>query len=127
MLEALPELDRAVDGYVFSTWAKADPEAVAGWIATRLEQGEKVPLEDKGIPAELATSRPEFTANWLLTLPDAEVQAKAAGILVANWAAFDPAAAAAWIESLPPGPLRDSAGSGLTETTPGKDPFDPFR
>jgi hypothetical protein len=121
MLDAIPELNDAVDAYVLSTWTKVDPEAAAGWIQERLDLGKKVALKgeygDKGIFADLAISRPEFTATWLAGLPDPTVQAAAANVLAANWWAFDPAAADAWIESLPTGPVREAAEKGRSGWT----------
>ena len=113
ILNAIPELNDAVDGNVLSTWTKADPEAAAGWITERLGQGKTISFEDEGILAELAISKPEFTASWLETLPDAALQKTAAGTLTANWGAFDPAAARRWIDGLPEGELRQSAENGL--------------
>jgi hypothetical protein len=130
MLEAIPELNEAVDANVLSTWTKVDPEAAAGWIQERLEQGKLMKLygeySDEGILTDLAISRPEFTASWLLDLPDPAVQAKAADTLAANWSAFDPAAADAWIATLPAGPLRDAAEKGRASGKAEKDRSDPF-
>lgn len=130
MLEAIPELNEAVDAYVLSTWTKVDPEAAAGWIEERLEQGKAVKFEgdngDKGILTDLAISRPEFTASWLLELPDPAVQAKAADTLTANWSSFDPAAADAWIASLPAGPVREAAEKGRVSWNAERDRSDPF-
>lgn len=130
MLEAIPELNEAVDAYVLSTWTKVDPEAAAGWIQERLEQGKTVKFggdySDKGILTDLAISRPEFTASWLLELPDPAVQANAAYILAANWSTFDPAETDAWIASLPTGPLREAAEKGRGSSKAVKDRADPF-
>lgn len=131
MLAAIPELNDAVDANVLSTWAKVDPEAAAEWIHERLEQGKIVSFKgaysDTGVLVDLATSRPEFTAAWLMDLPDAALQAEAAKTLVANWAAFDPVAADAWIGSLTPGPVREAAQQGRQGTVVDHDPTDPFR
>jgi hypothetical protein len=131
MLEAIPELNEAVDAYVLSTWTKVDPEAAAGWIRERLEQGKTVKFEgdygDQGILTDLAISRPEFTSSWLLDLPDPAVQAKAADTLAANWSSFDPAAADAWIATLPAGPLREAAEKGRGNLKGTGDRSDPFR
>lgn len=130
MLEAIPELNEAVDANVLSTWTKVDPEAAAGWIQERLEQGKLMKLygeySDEGILTDLAISRPEFTASWLLELPDPAVQAKAADTLAANWSSFDPAAADAWIATLPAGPVREAAEKGRVSWKAGKDRSDPF-
>lgn len=130
ILEAIPELNEAVDADVLSTWTKVDPEAAAGWIQERLEQGKAVKFDgeysDEGILTDLAISRPEFTASWLLDLPDPAVQAKAADTLAANWSSFDPVAADAWIASLPAGSVREAAEKGRAGSKAGKDPADPF-
>lgn len=130
VLAAIPELNDAVDDMVLSTWTKADPEAAAGWISDRLAAGKKVTIGREGVFADLATSRPEFTSGWLLTLPDQKLQTQAAETLMANWGAFDPAAAQAWAGDLPPGPVRDAAWQGL-EIASGRGPrkgsfSDPF-
>lgn len=116
VLAAVPALNDAVDENVLSTWAKGDPEAAAGWISGRLQEGKKVQFGSEGIFAEFAISSPEFTSNWVKDLPDPKLQAEAADTLTANWAAFDPAAARRWVDSLEPGPLRDAAEHGMTRT-----------
>ncbi|MBK1884045.1 hypothetical protein JIN85_16620 [Luteolibacter pohnpeiensis] len=122
MLAAMPELNDAVNGMVLSTWAKSDPESAANWVTERLELGEKVPFNDgpfidDSFLMDLSISRPEFTANWVMGLPDGEIQREAARTLISNWAAFDPDAANNWINSLPPGPVRGAAEEGLSKTT----------
>lgn len=89
-------------------------EAAARWISGRLAAGKPVPFGDRGILADLAISKPEFTASWLQTLPDAALQKTAAGTLTANWGAFDPAAARRWIGGLPVGELRQAAEAGFS-------------
>jgi hypothetical protein len=117
MLAAIPELNDAVNGGVLSTWAKAAPETAAAWIGERLEQGKEVPLEDKGVLAELAISKPEFTASWLVGLPAGDIRKSAAETLTANWGAFDPVAAREWIATLADDDLRDAAEKGMKRTT----------
>jgi hypothetical protein len=131
MLAAIPELDDAVDADVLSTWTKVAPEAAAAWIHGRLVEGKKVHFRgdysNEGVLVDLATSRPEFTASWLLELPDSALRAEAAKTLAANWAAFDPAAADAWIGTLPPGPVLDAANKGRKGSPDAQDSADPFR
>ena len=91
-------------------WVATDPLAVADFISERYAADK--PINDLGhrrVLAELAIAQPEYTGLWLQRLPDPELQAQAAKTLSANWSAFDPAAAAAWINSLPAGPVRDTA------------------
>lgn len=129
VLEALPELNDAVDSYVIATWAKCDPEASAAWMADRLAEGKKLKgMDDKGVLSELAISEPEFTAKWVSQLPEPKFQATAARALTANWGAFNPQAAAEWIESLPAGEVRDAAVAGMeiARTGVSKSFGDPF-
>ena len=120
MLAAIPELNDAVDENVLSTWTKANPEAAAGWIAKRLEQGKAVKFGNSGILADLAISAPEFTAAWLENLSDPAIQKTAANTLTANWGAFDLDAAKQWVASLPDGELRQAAEAGLKRTRDGR-------
>ena len=59
--------------------------------------------------SELAAARPEFTADWLHTLPSGPVQTDAAVALAANWATFDQPATEAWISTLTDGPVKEAA------------------
>ena len=120
VLAAIPELNEAVDENVLSTWTKANPEAAAGWIAQRLEQGKAVKFGNSGILADLAISAPEFTAAWLVNLSDPAIQKTAANTLTANWGAFDPDASKQWVASLPDGELRQAAEAGLKRTRDGR-------
>jgi hypothetical protein len=115
-LTAIPELNDAVDEDVLSSWAKTNPQAAAGWITGRIDQGKNIPFGNEGILAEFAISIPEFTASWLETLPDPAIQKTAAATLAANWGAFDPAAARRWIDTLPEGELRQAAEAGMKRT-----------
>jgi hypothetical protein len=119
VLAAILELNDAVDENVLSTWTKANPEAAAGWIAQRLEQGKTVKFGNSGILADLAISTPEFTAAWLVNLSDPAIQKTAANTLTANWGAFDRDAAKQWVASLPDGELRQAAEAGLKRTRDG--------
>lgn len=72
--------------------------------------------DDIGDPlavAELAFSRPAFTAQWLSTLPEGNFRNRAAAALAANWSRFDSQASSAWAESLSEGPMKEAAISHL--------------
>lgn len=113
LLAAFPALQDSVNDRVLSTWAKADPEAAAGWVTQRLTDGKPVPWKESAILADLSTQHPEFTATWLQNLPDPAVQQQAANTLAANWNTYDPAATRRWIDSLPAGPVRAAAEGGV--------------
>ena len=123
VIAALPELADKVDGEVLSGWAKANPTGAAAFIAQRAAAGqlaEELPRQD--VIADIAIARPEWTSVWLQRLPDAALQTETAQTLAANWGAFDPEAAGRWIDSLPDGPVRESALSGFdhrNEPVPG--------
>ena len=113
-LEAMPELNSAVTGYVLSTWAKGDPEAAAGWIGARTRDSRLLNLmKDEGVLAEIAMSRPEFTAEWINRLPASPIQEDVVRTLAANWNAFDPEATHAWIDTLPAGLLQEAATQAI--------------
>ncbi len=125
VIAALPELAEKVDSDVLSGWAKANPTGAAEFIAQRAAAGKPVEdLEKRGVIAEIAIARPEWTSVWLQRLPDAALQVETAHTLAANWAAFDPEAAGRWIDSLPDGPVRESALSGIDRRHASeRDPF----
>ncbi len=116
VIAALPELAEKVDSDVLSGWAKANPTGAAEFIMQRAAAGKPVEdLKSEGVIAEIAIARPEWTSVWLQRLPDAALQVEAAHTLAANWAAFDPDAAGRWIDSLPDGPVRESALIGFDQ------------
>lgn len=128
ILQAVPELNDAVDGDVLATWAKADPEATAEWITGHISEKKNLGLKERGVLSELAITRPEFTSEWLLTLPDEKTQVQAALTLTSNWGSFDPTAARAWTDDLPEGALRKAAEEGMEKarnaaTQGRRDPF----
>lgn len=110
VLEAMPELASQVDAETLKGWAIAAPESAAEFLASREAAGQ--PMEaimDAGVLSRIASSRPEWTAGWLASLPEGALRQETAEMLAANWSTFDPEAAEAWIGSLPPGPSRDAA------------------
>lgn len=110
VLAALPELAAGVDSETMRGWARAAPESAAEFLAARAAQGKPVAdLKPEGVLSEIATARPEWTSQWLTTLPEGQLRQDAAESLVANWSAFDPEAAKAWFDSLSAGPSRDAA------------------
>lgn len=58
---------------------------------------------------------PSAAAQWLRSLPPAQVPAEAARHVANNWTNSDPQSSAHWIGSLPPGPLRDAAMQGSVD------------
>lgn len=67
-----------------------------------------------------AQSDPAQAVNWALTLPP-ETQLAAVGGAVQSWVKWDDAAASAWADALPAGPVRDAAAVGLAKSLAGVD------
>jgi len=112
-IEEFPEFGTHVGEYLLQGWVRTDPEAAAGFIAKKVEANGGKDIGENSSIAELAFSRPEFTAGWLPTLPEGEFQITTAASLAANWSRFSPDAAAAWVEGLADGAMKDAAAKGL--------------
>jgi hypothetical protein len=112
-LDAMPELNAAVDAGVLSTWVKGSPREAAAWISERLADGHRVDLGSKGILGDLSTSEPQWMAGWVNEVRDAEVREKAVRTLAKNWMAFDPQGAGKWLDSLAPGEIKSWADDAL--------------
>lgn len=132
IVAALPELRPKVTGYLLEGWTRVAPEAAAGFLAEEAhrhaQQGTSIYDADKnqdhnithhsgmtdGI-AELTISRPEFTSEWVSTLPPGDFQNNIASALATNWARFDRESAEAWVQALEPGPMQEKAKEALTK------------
>ncbi len=66
-------------------------------------------IKENGVLTSIANDRPEWTSEWVVSLPEGQLRQDSAEMLTANWSAFDPDAAGAWINSLPAGPSREAA------------------
>lgn len=124
----------------FTTMAKGDAGAVAGWVETlpagplrqqallnvalqsggaedaglayaSLAAGDKDGALANEVADILAKKNCDAAAAWVSRLGDEPAQEKACTVLIETWSVRDPAAAAAWLETLPTGKMRD-AGLG---------------
>lgn len=113
-LDAMPALNDAVDAYVLSTWVKGTPREAATWISERIADGHQVDFGKEGILGDLSNSEPQWMSGWVNGVRDAEVREKAVRTLTKNWMAFDPQGAGEWLDSLPPGEIKNWADDALT-------------
>jgi hypothetical protein len=102
-------------------WALADPlPAIEGAKATADE-----PLRERLFAAALvewSEAAPEQAARAAaLDLHEGRIQDDAVVSIAQRWAQASPAPAAAWVESFPPGGLRDAARSALAVADDGRD------
>ncbi len=101
IVDAIPEFEPHVKGYVLEGWMKTAPEDAANFIAKQIQQGDGAEYRGEKAIAELATIRPEFMATWLETIPSSQFRNEAAAMLGINWSLLHPEAAEAWVQSLP--------------------------
>ena len=113
VIAAMPEVRRLIQGEVLESWARKEPEAVAAFISEELEINSTYQTKNKEALSYLAAARPQFTAQWIETLPEGDIQTDAAVALAAHWSIFDRPATEAWIESLPDGPIKEVAAETL--------------
>jgi hypothetical protein len=116
LFTALPQLTEAVDADVLDTWLRSNPYAAAEFLATHSDSPKFKPeaLAKEGVIQQLATTMPDFTAQWIGSLTNVGLQNDAAKQLGSHWGAFDPTAAQAWIDSLPTGATRQAAETGFS-------------
>lgn len=101
-------------------WAQNDPQAALNWaqnLADTAARNAALP----NIIASVAENDPRRAAQILPRLP-AEAQASAAGSVISQWAARDPAAAGNWAVSFPEGKTREQIFQGLMTRWAGNDP-----
>lgn len=121
LIAAVPELADKVDGRILRGWARANPMAAAEFITQRIAAGKSFDnLHQTGVLSELAVSQPQYTSLWLQRLRNPDLQIEAAETLAVNWAAFDPEAAAAWINGLSDGSVRQAAMDGFERRQRGR-------
>ena len=121
LIAASPELADKVDGKILSGWAKANPTSAADFITKRIAAGKNLEnLGRSGVLTELSVSQPQYTGLWLQRLRHPDLQMEAAETLSSNWSAFDPEAAAKWINGLPDGAVRQAAMDGYEKHRRGR-------
>ena len=115
VLDAVPELAPLVTSHFLNGWVMVAPESAAELIADKVIAADGNEINEPRAIAELTISRPEFTSQWLTTLPAGHFRTNAARVLGANWSKLDLTATSAWIETLPDGPMKTAAGSHLDQ------------
>lgn len=112
LLEHLPEFAAHLNGYPLQGWTRTNPEEAAAFMMERAATDPNVEFDRRAV-TELCFSRPEFAVDWIGKLPAGGFQESSATTLALSWSRFNPDAAQAWAESLPPGNVRDAAKRGL--------------
>jgi len=116
VIAAIPEARRLIQGEVLESWARKEPEAAASFISEELKINPAYETKNNEALSYLAAARPEFTARWLETLPEGNIQINAAVALAAHWSIFDLPATKAWIETLPAGQIKEVAAETLAKS-----------
>ncbi len=85
-----------------NTWAGADPEAASAWVAAQ-PAGPTRDAAIQGFGAAVVASRndPEAGLEWTASVNDPGERRTWLGRNVKSWAAYDPDAARAWVQSSP--------------------------
>lgn len=89
-------------------WAQADAAAALNWAAQRLSEpaGASSALVWPIVQAA-AAQMPAQASGWALLLPDGQARLDAVQMVSRAWTAQDPDAAAAWIDAMQPGEIKD--------------------
>lgn len=104
----------ALVGQAVAEWAMHDPGAAASWTG-RLEDGELRAEVVVALATMFAEEDGAGAADLALQLA-ADRQTIVLGAIVQRWARDEPAAAAKWIERIPPGPVQAAAAENLVAT-----------
>jgi len=114
IISAVPAARSLVKGALLDNWTRKDPESAAAFLVEEMNANPDYQLQSDEALSRIAAARPEFTAEWLHSLPEGPVQNDAVFALSANWSTFDRPAAENWIATLPAGPLKNIAVDALT-------------
>jgi hypothetical protein len=104
---------------VATEWAKRAP-ADAAQFALRLEHREQETMLLQVLRV-WANDSPQGAGNWLASNAPVKVATGQIRPVISRWTRNDAKGAANWVRSLPPGDLRDAAGTGLADNTRVKD------
>ena len=107
---------------IYRQWAANDAQAAAAYAAQQGQSGEWWRSPVLQVVNTWAQQDPVAAANWSLSLPDAEAQARSLSMVMRDWGRQDPTATANWIHSLPVGAQRDTAVAGLAQSLVSADP-----
>ena len=89
--------------------AKQDPGIAAALVMTGLQDQTIRDRAEVAVVQRWAQVAPEQAATWVSQLTGTPAESEAAWNLVTLWESYDRVAAAAWIQTLPVGPVRNSA------------------
>ncbi len=107
---------------IYRQWAANDAQAAAAYAAQQGQSGEWWRSPVLQVVNTWAQQDPVAAANWSLSLPDAEAQARSLSMVMRDWGRQDPTATANWIHGLPVGAQRDTAVAGLAQSMAYADP-----
>ncbi|MGC4013696.1 MAG: hypothetical protein QM755_04145 [Luteolibacter sp.] len=115
VLQAIPELNDAVDEGVIFNWTGDDAAGAVDWVANRLAEGKKVDLGlmKSDFLNELSDLPTDFSTQWLERVSDPQLRAEAVTAVIGKWVSQDPERAKGWVDGLPDGALKDQAAASL--------------
>lgn len=91
---------RIKDGIMMS-WTKTDPAAVAEYTLAHFDGGFESQRYTSLVANRLAGNDPRAALDYIQKLPEGPAKQQAQLLAAIRWAHLDPAAAAAWVSSLP--------------------------
>lgn len=94
-------------------WAAQDLPTACAWVAEQPDDDQRNALAT-GVTFIWSQTEPASAAQYVLNQMTPGSSQDAAVLMVLHqWATRDPAAAAAWVEQFPPGPMREMASDEL--------------
>lgn len=94
-------------------WAAQDLPTACAWVAEQQDDDQRNALAT-GVTFIWSQTEPASAAQYVLNQMTPGSSQDAAVLMVLHqWATKDPAAAAAWVEQFPPGPMREMASDEL--------------
>jgi hypothetical protein len=107
-----PTLREQLLSDIATAWGDTDPRSAAELAVQSLPAGRSQEDAFLGIAQQWVQKEPERAAAWVFEFPES-FQPTALESVVKIWASSDAPHATKWVESLPSGPLRDTALSVL--------------
>lgn len=109
MAEEDPALRQRLVASVAIAVAASDSPAAVVLAVTGLDGGEEQDRAVVSIVQRWVQQAPPGAASWVARFPDLPLREAVVENLLVHWDVRDSAAAAAWVDGLPPGRLRDAA------------------